>query len=358
MAGVEKISIPQLGGENWSIWKAKFQALMEYKGLFVAIEQPESAEGRKASGQAKALMILHTQDAFVKLIVGEPTAAKAWEKLKRNLEKTSNARVGQLMDKLTTMRLREKQSIAEYLGEFREIKIDLEATGQTVSDLQLVVHALRGLPKGYETLREILEAGDDELSLDTVQPKLMQREQALQARSKAPQAENGDVELASAYVAKQRSYPSSGNSRGSSNELGRSSEVRGGSSNPPTCYCCGNTGHKKASCRLRDAECRKCGRKGHMEVMCRQPTDARGGVEEQEVVKAAFTAWGDNEDVLGRVWIVDSGSTQHVTADRSQFTSYRKLVREEEIMGICGESLKEVGIGEVELKCKTPSGVS
>ena len=148
MASVERISIPQLVGENWSIWKAKFQALLEYKGLFVAIEQPESVEGRKASGQAKALMVLHTQDAFVKLIVGEPTAAKAWEKLKQSFEKTSPARVGQLMDKLTTMKLKEKQSIAEYLGEFRELKVDLEATGETVSELQLVVHALRGLPAG------------------------------------------------------------------------------------------------------------------------------------------------------------------------------------------------------------------
>ena len=59
-----------------------------------------------------------------------------------------------------------------------------------------------------------------------------------------------------------------------------------------------------------------------------------------------------------RVWVLDSGSTQHVTADRSKFTSYRKLVREEEIMGICGEPLMAVGVGEVELVCKTPSGVS
>ena len=58
------------------------------------------------------------------------------------------------------------------------------------------------------------------------------------------------------------------------------------------------------------------------------------------------------------MWIVDSGSTQHVTADRSQFTSYRELEREEKIFGIGGESLIAVGIGEVELKCKTPSGVS
>jgi hypothetical protein len=67
--------------------------------------------------------------------------------------------VVQLTEKLTNMKLGEKQTIAEYLGEFRGIKEDLEASGQTVSYLQLAVHVFWGLPKGYETLRKILEAG-------------------------------------------------------------------------------------------------------------------------------------------------------------------------------------------------------
>jgi hypothetical protein len=40
MTGIKKIVIPQLGAENWSVWKAKFQALLEYKGLNVVIEKP------------------------------------------------------------------------------------------------------------------------------------------------------------------------------------------------------------------------------------------------------------------------------------------------------------------------------
>ena len=62
-------------------------------------------EGTKASGQAKALMILHTQDAFVKLFIGEPTAARAWKKLEDNFEKRSNARVIELRKRLASMRL-------------------------------------------------------------------------------------------------------------------------------------------------------------------------------------------------------------------------------------------------------------
>jgi hypothetical protein len=207
MASIDKVSIPQLGGENWSIWKAKFQALLEYKGLQIAIEQPESTEGRKASGQAKALMILHTADVYVKLLIGKPTAAKAWKKLEKNFEKKSNARVIQLRKKLTSIKLMEKQTIAEYLGEIREIKVDLEAARQTISDMELAVHALNGLPVEYVTLVEILEMGETELDLDANQPKLMQREQKLKLQAKIGAAEeelddSKAQSVAAAYAAK------------------------------------------------------------------------------------------------------------------------------------------------------------
>ena len=238
MAGIDKIVIPQLGGGNWSVWKAKFQALLEYKGLWVAIEQPESVEGRKASGQAKALMILHTQDAYVKLFIGEPTAAKAWKKLGDNFEKKSNARVIELRKKLTGMRLSREQGIAEYLSEFREIKVDLEAVGQTVTDVELGFFALQGLPSEYATLVEILETGESELTLDVIQPKLMQREQKLKLRAEAEVVEElPDGSVGVGFMAKQRR---------STKEQGGSSEVRSMSSDPRACFCCGKVGHVKA----------------------------------------------------------------------------------------------------------------
>jgi hypothetical protein len=57
-----------------------------------------------------------------------------------------------------------------------------------------------------------------------------------------------------------------------------------------------------------------------------------------------------------KAWIVDSGSTQHITADWSQFPSYRKLVTSEKIKGIGGQPMRAVGIGKVLLECKTPEG--
>jgi hypothetical protein len=141
----------------------------------------------------------------------------------------------------------------------------LEAAGQTVSKLQLAVHALRGLPKGYETLREILEAGKIELSLDTVQPKLMLQEQTLklQAESKPAEMESAKDGQAAAFMAKRRYHGSSGAGKGSSTELRASSELR-------SCYECGEIGHIKLNCRFCNADYENCGKRGHTRAVSMQ----------------------------------------------------------------------------------------
>jgi hypothetical protein len=84
--------------------------------------------------------------------------------------------------------------------------------------------------------------------------------------------------------------------------------------------------------------------------MCR----AQDGAEKTRFAGVAFTAW--RNETQPEAWIVDVGETQHITVDRSQFTSYRKLVRTKKIKGIGGQPLTAVGIGKVQLECKTPEG--
>ena len=68
-----------------STWKAKFRGLLAYKGWLCAIEEPESVEGRKVSSQARGLMLMHTEDAYVKLIESEPTVGESVEEVGEQL---------------------------------------------------------------------------------------------------------------------------------------------------------------------------------------------------------------------------------------------------------------------------------
>jgi hypothetical protein len=96
MSGLDKpmVRIPVLRRDNWSTWKEKFKALLVYKSLHVAIESPDFVEGRKASDQARSLMIMHTEDVYVKLFAGADTAEKAWRKLRENFEKQGWSNLG------------------------------------------------------------------------------------------------------------------------------------------------------------------------------------------------------------------------------------------------------------------------
>jgi hypothetical protein len=175
------------------------------------------------------------------------------EEVGENFEKRSNARVIQLRKKLASMKLTGEQEIAEYVGEFREIKVDLEALGQAVTDAELGFFALQGLPKEYATLVKILELDQTTLSLDVIQPKLMQREQKLKLEKELGSLEGGESEKATAYVAKREPYVS----KGSSQEGGyhKSADTR-------TCFAYGGLGHIKAHCRMRKVESHNCGEIG------------------------------------------------------------------------------------------------
>jgi hypothetical protein len=75
-------------------------------------------------------------------------------------------------------------------------------------------------------------------------------------------------------------------------------------------------------------------------------------------VRLDLTKHNRNTRAPTGVWLVGSRSTQHITAEKSQFASYERLAHPERIEGLGGEALAAVGIGRVVLKCETQNGVS
>jgi hypothetical protein len=65
-----------------------------------------------------------------------------------------------------------------------------------------------------------------------------------------------------------------------------------------------------------------------------------------------FTAWPKEARVRAGVWLVDSRSTRHIPAEKSQFASFERLARPQRIGGLKVEALAAVGIGRVVLECE------
>jgi hypothetical protein len=56
------------------------------------------------------------------------------------------------------------------------------------------------------------------------------------------------------------------------------------------------------------------------------------------------------------MWVLDSGSTQHLTGDRSKFREMETLTTEKQIQFGNKQYLTAEGVGKVELRCATPEG--
>jgi hypothetical protein len=125
--------------------------------------------------------------------------------------------------------------------------------------------------------------------LDSVQPKLRQREQTLQlqAKSKPLETESAEDGQAVAFMAKGRYHGSSRAGKGSSREIKASSE-------PRSCYGCAEIGHTKLNCRFCNANYENCGKRGHTRAVCRQPAEqSERAAYAKGSVGVAFTAWED-----------------------------------------------------------------
>jgi hypothetical protein len=99
------------------------------------------------------------------------------------------------------------------------------------------------------------------------------------------------------------------------------------------CFYCGKPGHMKKDCRKRLADLQR---------------KERGG-ENFSGPLVAFSAFDKEQK---GIWVVDSGSTQHLTGNLEGMLEVRPLQPPEEIR-VTGEStVKATHVGRVKLDCK------
>lgn len=110
-----------------------------------------------------------------------------------------------------------------------EIQDQLRAAGHEVKDQEVAWSVLAGLPSTFDMVATVLETTNEEMSLDTIMPKLQQVEQ----RMRQTQTVSTD-EAALMAKRKSRFYDNQG-------RFNRLKERR--------CYVCGQPGHIAKDCR-------------------------------------------------------------------------------------------------------------
>lgn len=319
---MDKFSFEPLDEHNFPSWSVRIHALLVNKGLGHALQAPPGAapaEGAPEvtaadSEKALAVMLLSVKDHHLQAIQVCGNAYAAWRMLQTTYRGASETRVLMLRRQLISLKKAPTESLTLYFARAEALAADLAAAGNSISGSELAYAVVAGLPTQYDVAVTVLKMSGQANSLRSLLQQLL----PIEHQHAAEEAEH------SAYAARStRDQAYSGASK---------------------CWKCLKPGHRMADCPNPPSphakKCGKCGMYGHTEGRCRQggSTGAR-----QEV---AFVA-GDSP--AGRSWLLDSGCSNHMTPDNSQFLTYVVLSKPVYFTFANGDKAQAVGQGEIQI---------
>jgi hypothetical protein len=243
-------------------------------------------------------------DNVLNHISGEKHAKYLWDKLELlYATKTGNNKM-YLIKKMLSLKLQEGTSCADHLNTFQGIMNQLSAMGIKFDDEIQGLFLLGSLPDSWETFRMSLSnsAADGVLSMDLVKSSILNEEMRRMSQDSPSQSE---VIVAESRGRNKNRYPGN-KGKGRSYSKNRYTNVE--------CYNCGKKGHFQKDCRSLKKEDKdndkNDGSEGESTHLL---LDDLLLVEEHDIVNVIDSASS---------WVIDSGTSVHVTSRRDIFSSY------------------------------------
>ena len=169
------------------------------------------------------LIGLHVEDYLTRDVAEADTAAALWEKFKQSFQARNTSRLLLLRQQLTNFRKKDNEAVVVYIARAKDLMQNLKDAGSAVTEAEVVLSVLAGLPQPYAMAVEVLQMSDD-ISFQKTVPKLLQVEQRI-----GQQRENLAVPVFGAMR-----------------------------KNAKKCHFCGKPGHLQAQCfKRQDQERRK-----------------------------------------------------------------------------------------------------
>lgn len=318
MATDEKLVLERLDVDNYATWSIRMQALLMVKGLWDVVTG--EATDPAADKKAQAHIILHVKDHHLSTLVGRASSKNMWETLKAMYDAKSNARKLVLRRELTQLKMSATEPLTVYAARAKDLQTQLRSAGDEVKDQEMAIQFLAGLPPAYGMISTVLTAGDQALKIDDMLPKLLQVEQL--AQTERP-SEAALLAKPSGGYGSARGNGSRGNNNGSFSK--QHSETR---------------------------KCHYCGKKGHLIGDCmRRKREERSGQSQRSqygaIALTASTAAPPANGMQRTRWVLDTGASRHMTADRSILLNARQPNGDITITFGNGGIGKATAVGEV-----------
>jgi len=302
--------IEKLSESNFHVWKHKVELIFAFRELDSHIDDStrrptDSAElekWTKDDAKARAIIGLTLSDDHLEHVRECQTANDMWSTIIDLFQRKT------LLNKLAARRrfysakMNDSEKAMAFISRIRQLASDCKAMDVDISDQDMAMTVLCGLPQKFEHLIVAIDAAadDDTLTMDFVKSRLLQEEQRMTDRSDSKPSPS------SALVMQQ----------------GETS-----SQNMNVCTHCGKPNHHESRCWKKYPHLRP----------------KRGPSKQSGLVVAGNKPMTDKDDhdsyvcLVSQVssdcvrlaceadWIIDSGATAHICNDRNMFTSFETV---------------------------------
>jgi len=340
--------IEKLNNSNYHSWKIKIEHYLTLKDLENFLEDDPPSEESSSSAEilawenkdkkARAMIGLSLSDDLLENVREVKTTKEMWSAIKNVFERHTLLNKLSARKKFYTAIKSENESILQFSNRIRHLAATLKSMNVLISGSEMAMALLNGLPEDYNALISALDAIDEdenELDFEFIKSRIMQEEQRITIRINSARAKSEAAALLAAQPPPnpRPGYPPHG--RPGNPPYGRP----GGPRRRPYCNHCRRLGHIESKCwtKYPNLDPRNNGGPSKPALI------ASLGDEDPTVCLMA----NSHNNNTGK-WVIDSGCSNHMTFNKSLFSSY--TVGHPSSVDFGNNNTAEVaGIGTVEI---------
>jgi len=251
----------------------------------------------KKDRKAQAIIGLTLSDDLLENVRDVTTTKEMWSCIKDIFERHTLLNKLSARKRFYTATMSTDESVLRFANRIRQLAATLKSMGVEISESEMAMALLNGLPDEYNALISALDAIDEnetELKFEFIKSRVMQEEQRIQMRTKSAHAKSETAAL-----------------------LSNQSKSRGPGRRRPYCNYCKRLGHIETKCWTKFP---------HLDPKNKTNSDnpALIAAQSDEDPVVCLMAKYEESPVEKKSdkWFVDSGCSNHMTFNKSLFSSY------------------------------------